>query len=141
LAVLLQRLAGGPENPSLHVQEVRAAAELADPRLHPLLVQLSQEWEGDDDDFTPILALATSRCRPGSKVQALKVEHELVARVNTLLTPQGPTATTVGDYPHAALIFHSVEDKNPSVVTDNIWWDADPWAYPLEQMAQSYVFF
>jgi hypothetical protein len=139
LAVLVQRLAGGLEGPSLHLQEVRAAAELADPLLHPLLLQLSQEWEGDDDDFTPILALATSRCRPDSMAQALIVERELVARINTLLAPQGLTATTVGDYPRTELIFHSVEDKAPPVVTDALWWNEDPWAYPLEQMALSYV--
>ena len=32
-----------------------------------------------------------------------------------------------------------VEDKAPPVVTDAIWWNQDPWAYPLEEMAQSYV--
>ena len=139
LAVLRQRLAGGLEGPSLHLLEVRAAAELADPTLHPLLLRLSQEWEGDDDEFTPIVALATSRCRPDSKAQALMVERELVARINTLLAPQGMTATTVGDYPRTALTFHSVEDKTPPVVTDTIWWNEDPWAYPLEIEAQSYV--
>lgn len=139
LAVLLQRLAGGPEGPSMYLPEVRAAAELADPKLHPLLLQLSQEWEGDDDEFTLVLALATSRCRPGSKAQALMVERELLARINTLLAPQGLTATTVDHYPHTALTFHSVKDKTPPIVTDAIWWNEDPWAYPLEQMAQSFV--
>ena len=123
----------------MYLPEVLAAAELADPTRHPLLLELSQEWEGDDDEFTPILALATSRCRPDSKAQALMVERELLARVNTLLAAQGLTATTVGNYPRTALTFHRVKDKTPPVVTDAIWWNEDPWAYPLEQMAQSYV--
>lgn len=37
LAVLLQRLAGGPEDPSLYLLELHAASELADPTLHPRL--------------------------------------------------------------------------------------------------------
>lgn len=140
LAVLLQRLAGGSDGPSLHLLEVRAAAELADPTLHPLLLELSQDWEGDDDEFTPVLALATSRCRPDSKAQALMVERELLARIDTLLAGQGLTVTTVGTYPRTALTFHSVQDSTPPVVFDAIWSNEDPWAYPLEQMAQSFVY-
>jgi len=68
------------------------------------------------------------------------VERELVARVNTLLAGQGVTATTVGDYPRTALTFHGVEDSIPLIVFDAIWWEADPWAYPLEQEAQSFMF-
>jgi HEAT repeats len=119
--------------------ELLAAAELADPNLHPLLVRLGQEWAGDDDELRPALAFATSRCRPEAKAQATKVERELVARVNTLLAGQGLTATTVGDYPHTALTFHSVEDSTSLIVFDAIWSDEDPWDYPLEQMAGSYV--
>jgi len=140
LAVLLQRLAGGPEGPSLHLLEVRAAAELADPTLHSLLLELSQDWEGDDDEFTPVLAFAISRCRPEARAQALLVERELVARVNTLLATQGLTVTSVGNYPRTALTFHSIQDPTPPVVLDAIWPYEDPWAYPLEQMAQSFVF-
>jgi hypothetical protein len=47
--VLLGRLALGAEGENRNLLEVRAAAELADPTLHPLLKQLSQDWEGDDD--------------------------------------------------------------------------------------------
>jgi HEAT repeats len=137
--VLQQRLDCGPED-RLDEREVQAAAELADPTLHPLLVQLSQDWEGDDDEFTPVLALATSRCRPDSKAQALMVERELLARINTLLAGQGLTATTVGNYPRTALTFHSVEDSTPPIVFEAIWSDEDPWVYPLEQMAQSFVY-
>jgi HEAT repeats len=119
--------------------ELLAAAELADPNLHPRLLRLGQEWAGDDDEFTRALAFATSRCRPEAKAQATKVERELVARVNTLLAGQGLNATAVGDYPRTALTFHSVEDSTPLIVFDAIWRDEDPWDYPLEQMAGSYV--
>jgi hypothetical protein len=63
-----------------------------------------------------------------------------VARVNTLLAGQGLTATTVGDYPRTALTFHGVEDSIPLIVFDAIWREEDPWAYPLELEAQSFVF-
>jgi hypothetical protein len=137
--VLQERLDCGPDD-RLDEREVQAAAELADPTLHPFLAQLSQDWEGDDDEFTPMLALATSRCRPDAQAQAQMVERELLARINTLLAGQGMTATTVGNYPRTALTFHSVEDSTPPIVFDAIWSDEDPWAYPLEQMAQSFVY-
>lgn len=138
-AVLQQRLVFDPDDVLFRL-ELLAAAELADPNLHPLLLRLSEEWAGDDDEFMPALAFATSRCHPGAKAQATKVERELVARVNTLLAAQGLTATTVGDYPRTALTFHGVEDSTPLIVFDAIWRDEDPWDYPLEQEAQSYVF-
>jgi hypothetical protein len=119
--------------------EVRAAAELADPKLHPLLLRLGEEWASDEDEFTPALAFATSRCRPEARAQAHMVERELVARVNALLAGQGLTATTVGGYPRTQLTFHGVEDSTPLIVVDAIWTDEDPWNYPLEQMAESYV--
>lgn len=89
--------------------------------------------------FTPLLALATFRCRPEAKAQALIVERELVARVNALLAIQGLTAKTVGEYPRTQLTFHSNDDKTPPIQTDSIWRDEQPWAYNVEQMAQSYV--
>jgi hypothetical protein len=110
------------------------------PPCTPLLLHLSQDWAGDDDEFMPLLAFATSRCRPEAKAQALKVERELVAIVNSLLAAQGLTPTTVGDYPRTALTFHRLEDSTPLIVFDAIWSDEDPWDYPLEQMARSFVF-
>jgi HEAT repeat protein len=139
LAVLQERLAGGLEGPGLYLHDLRAAVELADPTLHPMLLQLGQEWEGDDDEFTPLLALATIRSRPEARAQALMVERELVARVNILLATQGLTAKTVGEYPRTELTFHSIEDKTPPTLTDPIWRDEHSWDYPIEQMAQSYV--
>jgi hypothetical protein len=134
---LQDRLAGDPAD--LFLLEVRAAGELADPALHPLLLQVSQEWAGHDDEFTPVLAFATRRCRPEARVQAINVERELVARVNMLLTAQGLTVTLVGDYPRSALTFQGVEDPASPAVHDAIWADADPWGYPLEQRARSFV--
>ena len=119
---------------------MQAAAELADPELHPLLVRVSQDWAGDDDEFTPVLAFAISRCRLEGKAQALLVERELVARVNTLLAEQGLTVTAVGNYPRTALTFHSTQNPTPPAVLDAIWPSEDPWEYPLEQIAQSFVF-
>ena len=139
LAVLQERLAGGLQGPGLYLHDLRAAVELADPTLHPMLLQLGQEWEGDDDEFTPLLALATIRSRPEARAQALMVERELVARVNILLATQGLTAKTVGEYPRTELTFHSIEDKTPPTLTDPIWRDEHSWDYPIEQMAQSYV--
>ena len=139
LPEMLQRLTGGTEGPGLHRQDLRAAIELANPTLHPLLLELGQEWEGDDDEFTPLLALATFRSRPDAKAQAVIVEGELVSRVNALLAPQGLTAKTVGEYPRTELTFHSNDDKTPPIQTDSIWRDEQPWAYNVEQMAQSYV--
>ena len=139
LPEMLQRLATYFDGAILHRQDLNAAAEIADPTLHPLLVELGQEWEGDDDEFTPLLALATFRGRPDAKAQALIVERELVARVNALLAPQGLTAKTVGDYPRTELTFQSVDGKTPPILTDSIWRDEHPWAYNVEQMAQSYV--
>lgn len=134
----LQRLIRGSKN--LSRLEVQAAAELADPELHPLLVRVSQDWAGDDDEFTPVLAFAISRCRLEAKAQALLVERELVARVNTLLAEQGLTVTAVGNYPRTALTFHSIQNPTPPAVLDAIWPNEDPWEYPLEQIAQSFVF-
>lgn len=139
LPEMLQRLADYFEGAILHRQDLNAAAEIADPTLHPLLLELGQEWEGDDDEFTPLLTLATFRSRPEAKAQALIVERELVARVNALLAHQGLTAKTVGEYPRTQLTFHSNEDKTPPILTGSIWRDEQPWAYNLEQMAQSYV--
>ena len=135
---LQQRLVFDPDKVLFRL-ELLAAAELADPNLHPLLLHISQEWAGDDDEFMRALALATSRCRPEAKAQATKVERKLVARVKTLLAGQGMSATTVGDYPRTELTFHGAEDSTPLMVFDAIWRDEDPWGYPLEQMAGSYV--
>jgi hypothetical protein len=135
---LRQRLAVDPTD-LLFLLEARAAAELADPELHPLLSRLSRDWAGDDDDFTTVLAFATSRCHPEARAQAILVERELVTRVNALLAAQGLTATMVGDYPRTALAFHSVQDETPPAVISAIWTDQDPWDYPLEQEAQSFV--
>lgn len=137
VASLQLRLAADAED--VFLLEIRSAAEIADPQLHPLLVSLGQDWVGDDDDFTPALAFATSRCRPEAKAQAAMVESKLVARVNTLLAGRGLTVTLVGDYPHTALTFHRVEDPSSPVVLDAIWTEDEPWGYPLEQMAQSFV--
>jgi HEAT repeat protein len=134
---LQQRLVFDPDI-LLFRLELLAAAELADPNLHPLLLRLSEEWAGDEE-FMSVLAVATSRCHPDAKAQATKVERELVARVNTLLAAQCLTATTVGDYPRTALTFHDVGDSTPLIVFNTIWRDQDPWDYSLEQEAQSYV--
>jgi hypothetical protein len=135
---LQQRLTGTSDEVTF-LLEVRAAAELADPALHPLLLALSQDWAGDDDEFTHVLDFATSRCRPEAKAQALKVERELEARVSSLLAAQDLTATTVGGYPRTALTFHRLEDSTPLIVFDAIWSDEDPWGYPLEREASSFV--
>ena len=119
--------------------EIRAAAELADPQLYPLLESLSNEWAGDDDEFTTALAHATSRCRPEAKAQAAMVERALLARVGTLLTGQPITAVLVGKYPRTALSFQPIDNASTPPAHGAIWPDQDPWNYPLEQEAQSLV--
>lgn len=135
---LQERLSGDPDD--VFRLELLAAAELGDPKLHPLLLHLGEDWAGDDDEFTPALAFATSRCRPGVEAQATRVERALVARVNTLLASQGLTATTVGDYPRTELKVHGVEQRDSDPL-DEIWTELDPWDYPLEQEAQSFAQF
>jgi HEAT repeats len=135
LAALQQRFSGDDLN--LFRLELEAAAEVADPELYPLLVRVSQSWAGDDDDFTPELAFAMSRCHPEARTQALLVERELMARITTLLAAQSLTVTSVGNYPHTTLTFHSTQKPTPTVDLYEIWDDEeDPWAYPLEQTAQ-----
>ncbi|MBO1756905.1 HEAT repeat domain-containing protein [Allobranchiibius sp. CTAmp26] len=119
--------------------EIRAAAELADPQLYPLLEGLGNEWAGDNDEFTTALAHATSRCRPEARAQAATVERALLARVGTLLTGQPITAVLVGHYPRTALSFQPIDNASPPPAHDAIWPDQDPWNYPLEQEAQSLV--
>ncbi|MDQ2849986.1 MAG: hypothetical protein M3Y49_04480 [Actinomycetota bacterium] len=69
----LQRRLTFVDDEMICLLEIRAAAELADPQLHPLLLRLRDEWAGDDDEltkeFTTELACAISRCRPEQKVQ------------------------------------------------------------------------
>jgi hypothetical protein len=133
---LMERLADNPED-TMWLLEVVAAAELADPALHPALLRLSQAWEGDDDEFTSPLASALSRCHPDAKPQALKVERELVARVSAVLADRELIATTVGAYPRTALTVHAAESPTPTEVFSMIWRGEDPWHYPLEQMVGS----
>ncbi|XAS76184.1 HEAT repeat domain-containing protein [Dermatophilaceae bacterium Sec6.4] len=69
----LQRRLAFVDDEMICLLEIRAAAELADPQLHPLLWRLRDEWAGDDDEltkeFTTELACAISRRRPEQKVQ------------------------------------------------------------------------
>lgn len=136
LPALQQRFSGDFDD--LFRLEAQAAAELADPELYPMLVRMSQAWAGDDDDFTPELAFAMSRCHPEARAQARSVERELVARVNALLAAQGLTVRAVGTYPHTALTLHGTQDLTTSVILDEIWDDEqNPSAYPLERTAQA----
>lgn len=135
---LQQRLVFDPDECVFQL-ELLAAAELGDPNLYPLLLRLGEEWAGDDDEFMRALAVATSRCRPGAKAEATRVERELVTRVNALLAGQGLTATLVGDYPRTALTIHGVEQGDSDLLNE-IWTEHNPWDYPLEQEAQTFAF-
>jgi len=123
LPALQQRFSGDFDD--LYRLEVDAAAELADPELYPFLVRVSQAWAGDDDEFTPDLAFAMSRCHPQAGAQAHSVELELVARVNILLAEQSLTVTSVGSYPDTALTLHGTQDPTPPVILDEIWDDEE----------------
>lgn len=123
----------------IYLLEINAAAELADPELHPLLLRLGNDWAGDNDEFTTALAHATSRCRPEAKTRAAMVERALLARVVALLAEQPLTATLEGDYPRTVLAFQQIEHPSTPPARDAIWPDEDPWNYPLEQEAQSFV--
>lgn len=132
---LLQRLAA--DDSIVHELELQAAAELADPALHPLLMRLSLEWEGDDDDFMPILDFALARCRPEAQVAAEEVERALLARVQSLFAAENFMASLVGRYPRSGLIVRDSDEAQTVVYEWPIWDDEEPMNYPLEQQARS----
>lgn len=122
--------------------ELEAAAALADPVLYPLLLQLEDEWRGDEDDLVSVLSFAIRRCHPEAPTQAAEVERAYVARVNDLLSADGLTATLSGTYPRTKLQVSGPGSDDPHAYClhgcDDIWdADEDPTDYPTEQHALS----
>lgn len=82
LPVLRRRLDDGGE---LSLLELEAAAALAAPELRPALQQLAEEWAGDQDEFTDLLATALARCAPGAAATAQQVEQDVLTQVRQLV--------------------------------------------------------
>ncbi|MEW1956705.1 HEAT repeat domain-containing protein [Kineococcus sp. NPDC059986] len=61
LPVLRSRLEDGDD---VSRTDLEAAAALAAPELRPALQHLAEDWAGDQDEFTDLLATALARCAP-----------------------------------------------------------------------------
>ncbi|HRW36257.1 MAG TPA: hypothetical protein P5254_01060 [Aquihabitans sp.] len=112
---------------------VRAAGWLADPALHPALVELSASRIGDlgDEGYWEQVARAIGRCRPGAAAEAEAVEVTLLAATQASLVEVGALdvdVSLVGAYPatevvvrlgdherrHAIWNFDELEPDDPS---------------------------
>lgn len=88
---------------------VRAAGWLADPALHPALVELSHSRIGDlgDDEYWEQVARAIGRCRPGAAEEAEEVEVTLLAATQASLVEVGSfdvDVTLQGSYPATEVV-------------------------------------
>ncbi len=88
---------------------VRAAGWLADPALHPALVELSATRLGDlgDDGYWEQVARAIGRCHPGAPAEAEEVEVTLLAATRASLVEVGSFDVDVslqGAYPTTEVV-------------------------------------
>ncbi|NHC12749.1 HEAT repeat domain-containing protein [Motilibacter deserti] len=121
---LLQRLDGADDD--LWRQELEAAAVLADPALHEALERLGQEWAGDQDEFTDVLALARARCRPDAAGQAAAAEARTLRAVRAAL-PAGVTAQLRHAYPRTVV---AIAHASLGEIELALWGELEnPWAY------------
>ena len=77
---------------------VRAAGWMADPALHPALVQLAATRIGDlgDDEYWTQVQRAIGRCRPGAAEEAEEIEVALLAATQASLLDAGAVEIDVG---------------------------------------------
>lgn len=88
---------------------VRAAGWLADPALHPALVELAQSRLGDlgDDEYWEQVARAIGRCHPDAPAEAEEVEVALLAATQASLAEIGSFDVDVvlqGTYPTTEVV-------------------------------------
>ena len=88
---------------------VRAAGWMADPGLHPALVQLRATRIGDlgDDGYWEQVDRAIGRCRPGADEEAEEIEVTLLAATQASLIDAGAVEMEVGldgEYPTTEVV-------------------------------------
>lgn len=112
---------------------VRAAGWIADPALHPALVELGATRIGDlgDDGYWDQVERATGRCRPDAPEAAEEIEVALLAAAQASLIESGAGAIEVslsGEYPATAVVLRVAERERRHAVW-NFDEDSpdDPW--------------
>jgi hypothetical protein len=93
---------------------VRAAGWMADPGLHPALVQLRATRIGDlgDPGYWEQVDRAIGRCRPEAAEEAEGIEVSLLAAAQTSLLESGAAGVEVGledEYPMTAVVLRAGE--------------------------------
>lgn len=74
-----------PGSGEIYTLEVKAAGELADPSLHPLLVEIATWWEDEGD--LHVVHRAVDRCDPELRPHYLGIEHDLLALAQRTFSP------------------------------------------------------
>lgn len=100
---------------------VRAAGWMADPALHPALVQLRATRIGDlgDAGYWEQVDRAVGRCRPEAPVEAEEVEVALLAAAQASLLESGAAAIEVslaGEYPVTEVVLRVAERQRRHAV-------------------------
>ncbi|WP_380161731.1 HEAT repeat domain-containing protein [Kineococcus sp. R86509] len=113
LPVLRRRLEDGED---LFRLELEAAAALAAPELHPALQQLGEDWAGDQDEFSDLLATALARCAPEAATTARQVEQDVLTQVHQLVGASKQVGLD-GGYPRTVLIINSDSPSGSSGTT------------------------
>ncbi|NAZ82721.1 hypothetical protein GTR02_12910 [Kineococcus sp. R8] len=118
-AALLTRL---DARGTLTTLELEAAAVLADPALHPALLLLAEDWAGDEDDFTALVATALARCAPDAGDRAGAAERAALEEVRHRV-PGLARLELQGAYPRTRLVC-AREDGDPPVSL-GLWDDGE----------------
>lgn len=90
----------------IRLLEVKAAGELADPALLPVLGRLELAWAGEEDEHAQALTYARTRCQPEQRHLAPAVEARMLAMANERLDHAGLRGALVvtGNYPATVLL-------------------------------------
>jgi HEAT repeat protein len=126
-----------PDPGDIRMLELRAAAELADPRLLPSLQRLDLAWAGDDpDDHARALAYALQRCQSDQGQRATALEQALQQEVNEQLHRAGSQRSIklTGRYPRTVLTLSDVDGTpDQSFGSHRLWDDLTPDAGDLDR--------
>lgn len=112
---------------------VRAAGWMADPALHPALVQLRATQIGDlgDPGFWEQVDRAIGRCRPDAADEAEGIEVALLAAAQTSLLESGAAAIEVGldgEYPITQVVLRLGErERRHAIWNFDETSPDDPW--------------